>query len=121
MVEINDIPIITLLYQLYATFHNSLKNFPRVERYSLGADCQKSILAALRYSLLAASTNAKLSGKKSDYLRQASAELDILKLLLKLARDCHCYPNQTYQQLDSMTQKAGKMLGGWLKSIPNSP
>jgi uncharacterized membrane protein len=55
--------------------------------------------------------------KKRMYLEKASADLDVLRLLLSLCKDCKGMSNQTYQQLDSKLSEIGRMLGGWLKSL----
>lgn len=61
------------------------------------------------------------SEQKAIFLHNASASLDVLRLLLSLCKDCKCISNQTYQQLDSKLSEVGRMLGGWLKSLSSSP
>lgn len=93
--------------------------FPKSQRYSLGATCQSEMLDLMKECLKAAS--ASQPPRKLAHLTNASANLDALRLLLSLARDCRCMPNQTYQQLDARLSEIGRMLGGWLKSISSSP
>ncbi len=54
---------------------------------------------------------------KVQQLRRASAKLDLLRLLIRLSKDCKCLTNQAYQELESQLHEAGRMLGGWLKSL----
>ena len=117
--QFQNVPIIVSLYQFYSSFHDELINFPKSERYSLGATCQTELLDILKQCLQAASSNG--SEQKAIFLHNASASLDVLRLLLSLCKDCKCISNQTYQQLDSKLSEVGRMLGGWLKSLSSSP
>lgn len=65
--------------------------------------------------LAAASTADKTM--KVRYLQQANAKLDVTRLLVRLAKDCKCLPNSQYLAAESKLHEAGKMLGGWLKSL----
>lgn len=113
--QFQNVPIIVSLYQFYSSFHDELIRFPKSERYSLGASCQTELLDIIKQCLQAASSNKP--DIKVVHLQQASASLDVLRLLLSLCKDCKCISNQTYQQLDSKLSEIGRMLGGWLKSL----
>ena len=119
--KLSSVPIIICLYRFYHVFHQELSRFPKSERYTLGATCQQESLSLIRFCLRAASTNATEANIKRTHLQTAASHLDTLRLLLCLCKDCRCLPNQTYQRLDSNLVEAGRMLGGWLKSVPNSP
>ena len=112
--QFQNVPIIVSIYQLYGSFHELLTTFPKSERYSLGTTCQTEMLLILKQCLKSASTSEQ--NKKAEYLHEASASLDTLRLLLCLCKDCKCIHNQPYQQLDSKLSEIGRMLGGWLKS-----
>ena len=117
--QFQDVPIIVSLYHLYRSFHELLPLFPKTQRYSLGATCQNELLLALKQCLRAAGTSNR--AEKQRYLQEASVNLDTVRLLFSLAKDCKCMSNQTHQQLDSKLAEIGRMLGGWLKSISSSP
>ena len=117
--QFQNVPIIVSLYQFYSSFHDELINFPKSERYSLGASCQTEMLDVIKQCLQAASSSQ--IDIKMVHLQQASASLDVLRLLLSLCKDCKCISNQTYQQLDSKLSEIGRMLGGWLKSSSSRP
>lgn len=110
-----DVPIVHSLYQTYSLFHDLLLKFPKSQRYSLGAVCQTQLLAVLEAVVTAASVND--TATKAGHLQLASAKLDLLRLLVRLCKDCKCLPNQSYLELESRLHEAGRMLGGWLKSI----
>ena len=110
-----DIPLVHTLYAAYAAWHDILLKFPKAERYSLGETISRRLLETIELILGAASTAD--AAEKLKHLREASAKLDTLKLLVRLAKDCRCLPNQHYLDMESRLHEAGKMIGGWLKSI----
>jgi hypothetical protein len=54
---------------------------------------------------------------KLKYLRVASSKLDLLRMLIRLAKDCQCLDNKAYLGLESQLHEIGRMLGGWLKTL----
>ena len=110
-----DIPIVHSFYQLYASLDTYIKQFPKSERYTLGATLQNQLLQAFEQILIAAAnTDANV---KSRHLKQVSAKVDLLRLLIRLAKDCKCLSNQAYIELESGLHEIGRMLGGWIKSL----
>lgn len=109
------VPIVHSLYQLYQTWHNLVVTFPKSERYSLGATCQTELLAILE-AVISAAGNPDKSAKAAA-LSVASVKLDVLRLLIRLAKDCKCISNATYLELQSKLHEVGRMLGGWLKTL----
>ena len=110
-----DIPIVHTLYQIYASWSALLNKFPKTERYTLGQTIAGELLTCLELIITAASTPS--APIKIENLRQASAKLDLLRLLIRLAKDCKCISNQAYLAHESQLHEAGRMLGGWLKSL----
>ncbi len=76
---------------------------------------QTELLALMEAVVMAAST-AKPEAKK-EQLSVASAKLDLLRLMIRLSKDCKCVDNKTYLALESQLHEIGRMLGGWLKSL----
>lgn len=110
-----DIPIIHTLYGAYAAWHQLLLKFPKSQRYTLGEMCARKLLETLE--LVLAGASIRESAAKLDRLRDASAKIDALKLLVRLAKECGCVSNEQYLAMQSRFQEAGKMLGGWMKTI----
>lgn len=52
-------------------------------------------------------------------LLRANSQLDLLKLLIRLARDIKAIKQSQYLLLEERLQEVGKMLGGWLRSLNN--
>ncbi len=110
-----DIPIVHALYQLYKALHELLLKFPKSQRYSLGSVMQTELLDLMEAVVTAANT-AKPETKK-ERLSVASTKLDLLRLMVRLSKDCKCVDNKTYLALESQLHEIGRMLGGWLKSL----
>lgn len=110
-----DVPLVHSLYKLYQNLHELALRFPKSQRYTLGSTMQNQLLRALEHTIAAASANQPEI--KYKYLQSASAKVDLLRLLTRLAKDCRCLSNKDYLELESNLHEAGRMLGGWLKSI----
>jgi hypothetical protein len=110
-----DVPIVHTLYQIYSSWNDLLIKFPKSQRYTLGETCQTQLLGAMEAVITAASVSQ--TELKVEQLRSAASKLDMLRLLVRLAKDCKCLTNQAYQELESKLHEAGRMLGGWLKSL----
>ena len=104
-----------MLYEIYVEWHALLLKFPKAQRYSLGQTISDALLAALEAVLAAAATS--MSQEKRDQIAVASTKIDLLKLLIRLAKDCECLTQKQYQSVESKLYHAGKMLGGWRKSL----
>lgn len=110
-----EVPIVRSIYVAYAFWNEVLNKFPKTQRYQLGSKCSEYLLEILEFVLAAAQTmEAK---EKMTSLQQASVKLDVLKLLIRLSKNCKCVSNTSYLQMESQLQEIGKMLGGWSKSL----
>lgn len=106
-----DIPIFTKLYELYKTLSIVLPSFPKIQRYTLGQRLENTVIDILE--LLFTIPN---SPTKSTILEQMSIKLDLLKVLLRLAKDTQSISTNKYLELQTMLQEIGKMLGGWIRA-----
>lgn len=96
-------------------WHELFIRFPKSQRFTLGERCSNYLLHTLEQSIASAGISDR--EKKKTHLQSASAKLDMLKLLVRLAKDCQCISNEQYLTMESHLHQAGKMLGGWIKSI----
>jgi len=55
--------------------------------------------------------------QKLPVLEKAIVSADILKILLRLAKDNKAIDNKKYLQLESNLQEIGRMIGGWKRSL----
>ena len=84
-----------------------------MHRYSLGLKLDATALEIFELLLIAGNTT---SIQKIVALEKASSKLDLLKLLLRLAKDTQSLDNKKYLHLQSFLQEIGRMLGGWIKA-----
>jgi len=91
-----------------------LKFFPKKDRYTLGQKIDTFTLSVIELVVLAGTTSPE---KKLPYLEKAIVSLDLLKLLIRLAKDVQALDNKKYLILQTLLQEIGRMLGGWKKSV----
>ncbi|MFZ6015674.1 MAG: diversity-generating retroelement protein Avd [Patescibacteria group bacterium] len=113
--ELGEIPIVRSVYLAYAYWNELLLKFPKSQRYTLGTKCAECILEILELVMTAAEHIDKT--EKAKHLHSVNVKLDILKLLVRLCKNCKCISNNAYLQMESQLQEIGRMLGGWLRSL----
>lgn len=101
------------MYDFYKTLYSCVLQFPKQHRYSLGLKLDAVTLEIIELFLGAASYKAT---QKLLLLEKASIKLDLLKMLIRLAKDTQAVDTKKYVHLEEQLQKVGKMLGGWLKA-----
>lgn len=85
-----------------------------MDKHTLGQTIQ-SINLQLLEIVISCSTGNPL--KRKEQLLQASAKLDLIKLLIRLAYDTKAIDQKSYILLQEKLQEIGKMIGGWLRSL----
>lgn len=109
-----DIPIFTKLYDFYKNLSQILVFFPKAKRYTLGQRLDNLTLEIFESSIAA---GISPHDQKLLHLEKAIVSLDLLKILLRLAKDIRCLDTKRYIQLQESLQEIGRMLGGWKRSI----
>lgn len=61
--------------------------------------------------------NHKQGDAKVHSLYQLSHQLDLLKMLIRLAKEIKVIDLKKYAEIQTILQESGKMLGGWIKSV----
>ena len=107
-------PLVHKVCELYKLFHECLKLFPKHEKYTLGQKINNLILKILE-SLLKTAYLPKQ--EKLTPLKESSAEINLLKILVRLANEIKALDNKKYILLQEKLQEIGKMVGGWIKYI----
>ncbi len=91
-----------------------LKSFPQKDRYILGQKIENLALETLQLVVLAGITAKE---KKLPYLEKSIALIDLIKIMLRLAKDINILDSHKYLELENRLQEIGRMLGGWRKSL----
>lgn len=109
-----DIPIFHKIYDLYKLLHSYHHRIPKSERYTLWQKCENTTLALLE-SLI--ETSHRKGDERTQSLYAISNQLDLLKVLIRLAKETRTIDNQWYIDIQALIQEIGKMIGGWIKSV----
>jgi len=54
--------------------------------------------------------------KRQAFQSEASIQIDMLKIFVRLAKDTHAMSDKQYIHLQGQLNETGKLLGGWIKS-----
>ena len=103
------------MYETYKEWYRLQLKFPKTQRYSLGDKISNHLISTLEYILEAAVSREKDTKRLA--ITKAGNKLDVTKILVRLAKDCECLTNEEYQAIESRLYEAGKMIGGWIKSL----
>jgi len=109
-----DIPIIHKTYELYRTLHEIKKSIPKMERYTLWQRSENTALDILEGILRVGYLQQE---KRPEQLIQVSAQVDLLRVFLRLSLDVKAINQKKYIGLQQAIDEIGRMLGGWMKSL----
>ena len=109
-----EIPIFAKLYDFYKNLSQAIEKFPKTKRYGLGQKLDQIALELIEFIVRASYLQRE---QKPPVLEKSIVSADILKILLRLAKDNKAIDNKKYLQLESNLQEIGRMLGGWKRSI----
>ena len=106
-------PIFSKTYDFVAWLLPVTIKFPRQQRFVMAAALQRE---ALRFQeLLIEAAHQK---QPAEILQAADAELDKVRTHLRLALDLELIKPGQYEHAARMLVEMGKLLGGWIKSLP---
>lgn len=95
------------------SYHNRI---PKSERYTLWQKCENTTLALLEALI---ETSHRKGDERLQSLHIISNKLDLLKVLIRLAKETRTIDNQQYLEIQGIIQEIGRMVGGWIKSVPH--
>lgn len=108
-----SVPIFRKTYDLYKAFHLQRNAVPKQDRHTLWQRIEVACLSLLELLLLAAQ---RRGDSKRQPLENASVTLNLLRILIRLAKDTRTIDLKTYTELQVAIDDIGRMLGGWIKS-----
>ncbi len=109
-----DTPIFHKIYELYKLLHSFHSLIPKTERYTLWQRCENTTLMLLEAVI---EVGHQQGEERQRSLYMISDKLDLLKVLIRLAKDIHVIDQKKYLAIQTVIQEIGKMVGGWLKSV----
>ena len=111
-----DIPIFHKVYDLYKLLHDYHNRIPKFQRYTLWQKCESTTLVLLEALI---ETNHQKGEDRLRSLYNISNKLDLLKVLIRLAKETRTIDLKQYVAIQENIQEVGKMIGGWIKSVPH--
>jgi hypothetical protein len=102
--------IVLAAYDLALELYPAVRGFPKSQQYLLGRRLEEAALDVL-CGLIAANKTRR----KQARLRAVDAELEKLRLLVRLSCDLRFLGPKRYARLAERIDEVGRMLGGWLK------
>ncbi|MBI4437526.1 four helix bundle protein [Candidatus Uhrbacteria bacterium] len=111
---IHEAPVFQLIYDVLKEMHLARRAFSKAEKYTLGETIERSGLDALMNIIEAGQLKREW---KIPAIDRALLSVEKVKIGLRLAHDLQELPERRYLILQEMLDKAGRMLGGWKKSI----
>ena len=110
-----DIPIFHKVYELYKLLHSYHHFIPKSQRYTLWQKCENATLMLLEVLI---ETSHQHGPDRLQSLYYISNKLDFFKVLIRLAKETHTVDLKQYVAIQEIIQEVGRMLGGWIKSVP---
>lgn len=107
-------PLVHKIYDFYKLFHEFIKLFPKIEKYSLGQKIENLTLDILEISL---KTVYSPKQEKLSLLKEVDTKINLLKMLIRLANEIKVLDNKKYLISQEKLQEIGKMIGGWIRYI----
>ena len=89
----------------------TVSKFPKAQRFVLGQQIENTALDILRGVIRANAERDKLP-----LLKNASVDLDTLRILLRLSKDLEFLSVRQYGFAAERVNEVGKLLGGWIRS-----
>ena len=106
-----DLIIFEKMYELNLWLFPMVNKFPKAQRFVLGQQIQT---LALRITM--GIMRANVETQKLPYLKQVSVELDMLRVLTRLAHELRFMSTKQYEFVSKKVTEIGRLLGGWIKS-----
>ena len=82
-----NLPIFEKTYELILWLYPAVNKFPKSQRFVLGQQIENTMLNIMKGIIQANAERAKLP-----YLKQASVDLDKLRIIIRLAKDMKFLP-----------------------------
>ena len=110
--SLDELKLLARLEELDTYTHTVVMQFPKFERHVLSAEIRACMAACLRLTVRA----AKRYHKKTT-LEDLDIELAFLRILVRKAHALGYISTHRYEVWIRNVEEAGRMLGGWLKSV----
>lgn len=104
------------MYDLVKFGYITVKQFPKTEKFCMGAAIKESLNLMLGYVVSA----SEKSNPKSD-LQKLDIENKKMRAFVKMSMELSFISMGKYEEWSRKSIEIGKLLGGWLKSLNGAP
>jgi len=108
---LDDLIIYQKTYDFLLWLYPVINKFPKSQRFVLGQRIENKTLDLLRSMIIANTEHDKLI-----ILKEASVELDELRILIRLSKDLHFINIKQYGASAEKMNEIGRLLSGWTRS-----
>ena len=115
LITIDKLTIIQKTEDLADEIYDAIMQYPKSEKYALGAETKNSLNHFYRLVI----TAAKKYYKKTT-LHDADIELFVLKHFLRMGFERRYMTVKRYERMCRYIEEIGRMLGGWIKAAEQS-
>jgi hypothetical protein len=116
MAATSNLPIYKVAYDLFGVVTDAVRNMPRDVKQLVGS---RVATEAMDIVTLIFRANAAIN--KVPHLSELLERLEVINLLLRLARDKRLISTKAYAAAIKLTEQVGKQAGGWRKSSASAP
>ena len=88
-----------------------LRNMPKSERFTLGAEIREAVWRGVRMIV-----RANYSRDKRALLMEIDTEIKTIQALIRVGHSLQIVDHKKYELLSARLCEIGRMLGGWLKT-----
>lgn len=106
-----DLPIYKVAYDLLSTITDLAKNMPRDFKQSIGGKLRDEAV-----EIVVLIFRANVAREKVPHLLDLIERLQVVELLIRLARDKRLISTAQYAAAIELSNSAGKQAGGWRRS-----
>ncbi len=112
---LDDLIIYQKTYDFLLWLHPVVNKFPKSQRFVLGQRIENKALNVLQSII-----RANLERDKTPTLKEMSAELDELRILIRLSKDLRFVSIKQYETAAERLNEIGRLLTGWAKRFPGA-
>ncbi|TDV04645.1 four helix bundle protein [Paraburkholderia caballeronis] len=116
MAAASNLPIYKVAYDLFGIVTDAVRNMPRDVKQLVG-----SRVATEAMDIVTLIFRANAATNKVPHLNELLERLEVINLLLRLARDKRMISTKQYAAAIALTDQVGKQAGGWRKHSASSP
>lgn len=111
MSDLNNLIILQKMYDFYLWFYPALGRYPKHEKFVLTTQTKETCV-----QIMTLIVKANKVRNRKPVLFEIDAELEKLRLLVRLAKDLKYLSIRKYGLVSQKLNEIGRLLGGWMRA-----